>query len=376
MADPWHVELVKFGSAAINEWRAKNPSGKLDLENATLEKIQLFGVDLSHAKLRGANLTEALLGSVDLMGADLAEANLTQATLPWCNLISADLRGTKLKRAQTFSTNMNLAKLNDAILEEAGLLAVSLNSADLTNANLTGANLRLAVLFSCTLSGAKFTGARFGLTSIGGCDLTPCIGLEAAVHDDPSSIGIDTLVESFRTAGNCLTSDLEVFFRNAGVANEILLALPQIIAEVKYSSCFVCYGEPDLDFATKLAKDLKARGVSCWLYAMDATPGERTWPEISRERREAEKMIVLCSAATLVRDGALKEIEEQIDEDPNKMIPVSLDDIWKEEGFAVKRGKQDLKPFLLDKNYADFSDSSKYNQSLNKLLNGLKRGSS
>lgn len=120
-----------------------------------------------------------------------------------------------------------------------------------------------------------------------------------------------------------------------------------------------------------LCKNLESRGVSCWLYAMDATPGERTWEEIGKRRREAEKMIVLCSAQALVRDGVLKEIEEQIDEDPDKMVPVSLDNLWKERGFRVMRGNRDLKPFLLERNYADFTKS--YQEALERLIKGLER---
>ena len=74
-----------------------------------------------------------------------------------------------------------------------------------------------------------------------------------------------------------------------------------------------------------------------------------------------------------MRDGALKEIEEQIDEEPDKMVPVSLDDLWKEDGFKVMRGNCDLKPFLLERNYADFSDNSLYHQSVERLLTALIR---
>ena len=91
------------------------------------------------------------------------------------------------------------------------------------------------------------------------------------------------------------------------------------------------------------------------------------------KRREAEKMIVLCSAKALIRDGVLKEIEEQIDEDPDKIVPISLDDTWKESGFPVKRGQRDLKPFLVERNYADFGDKSKYEDALDRLLNGIER---
>lgn len=135
---------------------------------------------------------------------------------------------------------------------------------------------------------------------------------------------------------------------------------------------FFCYGQPNEAFATKLVDDLRARGVSCWLYNLDSTPGERTWQEIGRRRREADKMIVLCSAESLIRNGVLKEIEEQIDEDPDKIIPISLDNLWKEKGFRVMRSERDLKPFLLGINYVDFSDESTYEDSLNKLLKGLK----
>jgi len=117
--------------------------------------------------------------------------------------------------------------------------------------------------------------------------------------------------------------------------------------------------------------DLRQKGVPCWSYSLDYTPGVRTWMEIGMRRREAEKMIVLCSAQSLIRDGLLKEIEEQIDENPEKIIPVSIDNLWKKKGFRVMRGELDLKPFLLDRNYADFSNKLNYKYELNRLLKAL-----
>ena len=55
------------------------------------------------------------------------------------------------------------------------------------------------------------------------------------------------------------------------------------------------------------------------------------------------------------------------------MVPVSRDNIWSEPGFQVMRAGRDLKPFLLDKNYADFSDGSLYEESLQRLLKALRR---
>jgi len=63
-----------------------------------------------------------------------------------------------------------------------------------------------------------------------------------------------------------------------------------------------------------------------------------------------------------------------------RKIPFYLNSVCLKKSFSVlnlkrveKRGKTYLKPFLMERNYADFSDPSKYEDSLNRLLNGLKR---
>ena len=208
-------------------------------------------------------------------------------------------------------------------------------------------------------------------TAFGRCDLSLVSGLETVQHEGPSSIGTDTLLLTYRGAGNRLTPELRDFFIKAGVPASLLEALPAIANEIRYHSAFVAYGEPDRAFAERIYGDLQDKGVSCWMYAMDATPGERTWHEIGQKRREAGKFIVLCSAEGLVRDGPKKEIEEQMDDDPDKIIPISRDDLWKAPGFEVRRAGRDLKPFLVERNWADFSPGAEYDNALAKLLRGL-----
>ena len=369
MANPEHVELVKRGANAIAEWRRKHPKQMLDLEYASLENVKIEEANLSRA-----NLFRAVLSHADLMHVNLRMTKLSEALLDGADLGSVDFTGSNLNGAKIRWASIKACTFTRASLRGADLFAATSIAGDFKNADLAEADLDYAHFSYCSFKGTNFRGARFGNTSIAYCGLASCIGLEAAVHEEPCSLGIDTLLESFREAGNCLTPELEAFLVNAGVPKELLEALPGIVAKVEYCKCFICYGEPDLDFAKNLVAGLKAKGVPCWLYSMDATPGRKTWAEIGMKRREADKMIVLCSARSLVRDGVLKEIEEQIDEDPNKMAPVSLDDVWKESGFRIMRGQQDLKPFLLQRNYADFTKKTKYEQSLAKLLKGLRRG--
>jgi len=263
--------------------------------------------------------------------------------------------------------------LSGADLSRADLSGFDLMGADLTRADLSRTDLRGATLRTAELAKAHFAEATFGSTRLLNCDLSQVIGLSAINHEWPSSIDVDTLIVSFYGARGQLTPELVSFFEGAGVPKELLAELPRIIVAGKFYSCFIAYGEPDLDFAKRLRGDLMSKGVSCWLYALDAEPGRRTWEEIIRKRRQAGKIVVICSAAALIRDGVLKEIEGQIDEDPNKMVPISRDDLWREPGFRVERAGRDLKPFLLDKNYADFSDDSRHDESLQRLLKALRR---
>jgi len=357
MANAKHVEVVCRGAAAIGEWRRANPGVRLDLSGADMS-----GANLREAKLGLADLTDADLSGADLSGADLSGADLNWAILVGANLAGADLGG---------------ADLIGAALSRAALSRAALSSADLSGADLSGANLSGADLSGANLSGALLTGATFSMawlnyTTLANLDLSRVNGLATVVHNYPSSVGVDTLIASLRGAGGRLTRDLKTFFRGAGVPKELLNKLGEIAAEVKYYSCFICYGEPDAKLAERLTNSLRARGASCWWHPTDATPGERTWGEIGAKRREAERMVVLCSAAALVRDPVLKEIEEQIDEDPERLVPISLDDLWKAPGFRVMRGSRDLKPFLMERNWADF-DKLRYKKGVERLLVGLRR---
>lgn len=381
MANPMHVQLVLDGATTEDRWWWRRLARqRLDLREAELGGAELFraylrGADLSSANLRGADLREADLSRALLAGADLRGANLRGVSLIAADLTGADLRAVDMRKSHLGKACLRDAKLVDADLSGADLNGADLAGADLSNSHfvranlsacrLAGANLAAAIFVAADVTGADFTAATCQATVFVNCNLHWARGLESVSHLRPSSVDIGSLI---RTWGRVPTS----FLLGAGVPGEVLAALPRIIGEVRYLDCFICYGEPNRAFAERLVNDLRAKGVSCWIYAMDATPGERTWYEIGQERREADKMVVLCSAPALLRDGVLKEIEEQIDEEPDKMVPVSLDNLWKVNRFPVVRGDRDLKPFLLERNYADFANLS-YEKALERLLKALER---
>jgi uncharacterized protein YjbI with pentapeptide repeats len=402
-----HIDLVKRGAKKVNDWRKRNPNQILDLSGAKLKNLLLREINLT-----GSQVTGIKLALVDLRGAHLSRINgtkigVTDSILDHANLSRLNLSHSSVFNSSFYNNNFSKAKIissyfggnlflkcdfKNTNLHDTEFFENTFGDCDFSESNLTKSKISFSqfrfsnfsntdfsaskisgsIFYDCKFDKTDLTDAKFEGTSFITCDLSECMELATVKHLYYTNIDFMTIKRTFVSSKNCLTSEFMNFLFSAGIPMEMIQQLPKILGQIKYRSSFICYGQPDIDFAEKLQKDLASRGVVCWLYSLDSTVGERTWKEIMEQRRKAEKMIVLCSSNSLIREGALKEIEEQIDEDPEKIIPISLDELWKQNGFSIRRGKRNLKPFLLERNYANFSSQSEYQKSLNKLLKGLK----
>jgi Cdc6-like AAA superfamily ATPase len=77
-----HLDILRRGVNAWNEWRERNHSTKPDLTEASLIDAYLQQANLTEANLRGANLQGADLLGANLLGANLEDAKeLTQAQI-------------------------------------------------------------------------------------------------------------------------------------------------------------------------------------------------------------------------------------------------------------------------------------------------------
>jgi Cdc6-like AAA superfamily ATPase len=111
MAGQSHLDMLKKGIKAWNEWRIQNPSTVPDLTGANLQRAFLQGADLQRAGLQRA----------DLQGADLRRAYLREANLQGANLGEADLRGAYLRGADLRRAYFGEANLQEADLQGANL---------------------------------------------------------------------------------------------------------------------------------------------------------------------------------------------------------------------------------------------------------------
>jgi uncharacterized protein YjbI with pentapeptide repeats len=106
MANQQHLDLLKQGIAAWNQWREKHAHIQTDLSRANLGLADLHCADLRRANLSGADLRRANLKGAWLNDANLRGAKLNEADLSGAVLSGADLSGDHFY--QTILTNVDL----------------------------------------------------------------------------------------------------------------------------------------------------------------------------------------------------------------------------------------------------------------------------
>jgi uncharacterized protein YjbI with pentapeptide repeats len=172
MANSQHVEILKSGRDAWNQWRAENASVEIDLSGVQVSASYFAAapmtpegqVDLRQINLRGANLNHAEFSGVDMAGADCNGADLQYVTFSACNLSHVMFDCADLSHGKFWEGCAPDASFWDAVLQEVVLSGAQLNGANFTNANmeranLEGANLSNAELWRANLQSANLGGA-------------------------------------------------------------------------------------------------------------------------------------------------------------------------------------------------------------------------
>ena len=142
MANQDHLNILRQGVKAWNEWRKANPDIRPDLSGANLS-----GMNLNFANFSGANLSRT----------DLSRSNLTDSILFSADLRRANLEYTKLERANLAGADLMGTYLNGAYLSEANLTGAKLAGANLRDSDFTNANLKSATLHDVALSNPTIT---------------------------------------------------------------------------------------------------------------------------------------------------------------------------------------------------------------------------
>jgi hypothetical protein len=155
-------------------------------------------------------------------------------------------------------------------------------------------------------------------------------------------------------------------------------ALDEPLLRSLMQSTFISYGGPDEAFASRLRDALRKHGVVTFFFRDDAQIGERIDNEVYSRLQQHDRVILVCSRASLDRKGVLNEIQETFDREARDggatyLLPIMLDDYvltgWREQ-------QPDLAERVSRRVVGDFRDTAddqrKFDAALGRLLNALK----
>lgn len=152
---------------------------------------------------------------------------------------------------------------------------------------------------------------------------------------------------------------------------------PGVAASTGRRSLFISYGGPDEAFARRLHEALERNGVATFFFPEHAPFGMPLHQVMREGVNKHDRMLLLCSRASLSRSGVLNEIEELLRREGReggqpRLIPIALDDYvftdWPRENPALAQT-------VRDRVVADFrgaaTDAARFDAMFRRLLAAL-----
>lgn len=367
-------ELLERYAAGERDFR------RAQLKNAELARANLEKADFAEADLSNSDLSEANLCSVSFFRANLSASNLTDAVLRDISLREARLTDAKLPGTYLSRANIAMADFTRADLRRANLAGEILHSTILAYANLEGAILVNAKLVKVDLTGANMESVRLGTCELSDMDLQRLCRANIE-HVGPSTIDYRSILRSIHEPR------LPDFMRACGMPQVFIdsnIQCARTFAGTQpngmLQSTFISYGSPDEAFAQKLNRSLKLEGVQTFFYPEDATFGERNRTVMHKGVNEYDRIVLVCSAASLSRIGVQVEIQESLERETRGggqlyLIPITIDDyVFNWDGG---KGGPELATHIRGRVIGDFrgadTDAEKFQNQLDRLVSALKK---
>jgi hypothetical protein len=294
----------------------------------THKALDLHSCDFSGAIMKGCSFVGADLSSSIFKNADLSDSNFARANLAGCNFNQADLS----------FCNLNLADCSSAKFTDAELGKAEMWGADFSHTLLTGAVFYNTILKSVRLTGARATRLTLEGTLLSNLDLSVFVNAriirKGHFEKEASTIDWSAIARSLHLPHDRLKQFLVKVSMPESVANRMIEAAQYL--DPKYlsttmQSTFISYGTPDEKFAITLRNELQKNGVTTFLFRYDAIPGQKLHHMMRDGVNNYERVVLICSEASLDRPGVLNEIEETLQREARDggmsyLIPIRLDD--------------------------------------------------
>jgi len=198
-----------------------------------------------------------------------------------------------------------------------------------------------------------------------------------AVRPTGQPVSTDQMVDSPKTI--VYTDILHCRYEDAVAALSKSGKLIELINEAEmHSSVFISYGGPDERIATAINEYLRANTVKTWFFAVDALPGQKLHRVMSDGVASHDRVLLICSRASLERSGVLNELERVLEREAREggaeiIIPISIDDyVFKDWAPARSDIANQIRSRVIT-TVPTTIGSPEFNDSLQKVLAALKK---
>jgi uncharacterized protein YjbI with pentapeptide repeats len=355
----------------------------IHLRGVTLNESSALGKKIKKMELHSCDFSDAIIIDCNFVGLNLSGSRFVNAGLSESNFARTILTDCNFNHASLSWCNLNLADFHGAKLTYADLSATNIYMADFSNTLLTGARFDGAILKSVRLDGARAAYLTLNETSLIDLDLSVFVNARITGIGEPSDIDWQSIIRSLHLPHDRLK---RFFVQVGGMPNSIaewMIGVDQALERQDriqtMQSTFISYGAPDEKFAIDLRDELDKNGVTTFLFRDNAIPGQKLHRMMRDGVNNFDRVILICSEASLDRPGVLNEIEETLQREARSggesyLIPIRLDD------YVFKRWNPqnpDTAQAVRDRVIGDFRSAKRSKKSLaaamGPLLDALKR---
>ncbi|HMQ80217.1 MAG TPA: TIR domain-containing protein [Ignavibacteria bacterium] len=355
------LTLLKEGAKTWNKWRKENLDVKIDLRNETFKKS-----DFSKMQLDNIDFTDSLILDSDFTSSKLTNVSFKDSYIENCNFSNALIKNSNFKLSHLVSSKFIFSNINNCIFDETFINETIFDNTELLESDLSNSLISFTIFNSTDLAKSNFLKSQFSYNIFADIDLSQVTGLETVIHAAPSTIGIDTLLNS---EGNI---DVK-FLSGAGIPENIISNFKSIFGNsYQFYSCFISYNEKDGKFAKKIYDNLTNAGIRCWFAPENLKAGDPIVTRIQEAMNQYDKLILILSENSVSSKWVQNEIEfgllKEKRTNTSFLFPIVLDKSINDSSSFV------IQEMLSKRVYIDFSDwknENLFKNSLSKLIRSL-----
>jgi uncharacterized protein YjbI with pentapeptide repeats len=340
-----------------------------DLRRIKIKKTKITSIDLSKSNLHYSNISES-----EFKETSFDSSHLNDITINNCDFSSVSFNGTDLSYSTIDSSRFNSSSFDNAGFFRSNFSEVIFNKSSFVNMSFS----------YCSISDCDLNKSNYSNVSFVSLNLIPFItDKEKMIQDcsiDHKSIALTLNTMNIHPLELNPAPHLITFLEDCGMhtipamyAIDSIRSLQPNQLDTLMKSTFISYGAPDEEFAQKLNKDLKNKGVTTFFFPENASFGEKVH-SMMRGLNKYDRIILICSEQSLNRNGLLYEIEKTLEREARDggesyLIPIRLDNFVLDK-WSPKL--EHMKEEVLSRVVADFTNKELYDQQFKRLLHALK----